>query len=276
MSGKGVEALADREELGVLNFGELDRFSPNGIEKSVHQNKNTSAILRLIWDFICQGKDIVVLSRRNAAPWSFRARSDEPPRLEQFVMHLRQFLPPEDRKRLAISTAHAFKGLEKEAVIIPDALDTSYPLIHPNWIFLRIFGDSLTQIHDDERRLFYVALTRAGNSLAILTERRRQSPFLDDIRRTIPISSLDWDKIPALPSLDSPRLEVRVYDAYKVKDQLKTLGYKPNFGTKPFYWSKAVIAEGFSFETLMEQPWAAGGVGIEVHSDSGELLHKRT
>jgi DNA helicase-4 len=44
-------------------------------------------------------------------------------------------------------------------VIVLDAVKRSYPLIHPNWVFLRVFGDSIDSIEDEERRLFYVATT---------------------------------------------------------------------------------------------------------------------
>jgi len=41
---------------------------------------------------------------------------------------------------ICISTTHRFKGLEEPAVIVLDAVQRSYPLIHPHWVFPRIFG----------------------------------------------------------------------------------------------------------------------------------------
>src|SRR4029450_9187279 len=38
-----------------------------------------------------------------------------------------------DRGRVTISTTHKYKGLEQSAVIVLDALDRSYPLIHTTW-----------------------------------------------------------------------------------------------------------------------------------------------
>ena len=61
-----------------------------------------------------------------------------------------------------------------------DAIDLRYPLLHPNWIFTRVFGDSIEHLTDEERRLFYVALTRAKEELYILTENNNPSPFLED------------------------------------------------------------------------------------------------
>jgi DNA helicase-4 len=46
-------------------------------------------------------------------------------------------------------------------------------------VLFTIFGRNEADIIDEERRLFYVALTRAKEKLYILTERDRESPFLD-------------------------------------------------------------------------------------------------
>ena len=64
--------------------------------------------------------------------------------------------------------------------------------------------------------------------------------------------------------------ELPVYNAYEVRDQLRSLGYEWNSADK--YWYKVVFSEGFSFENLCAQPWAVN-CKIEVYSDDGELLH---
>ncbi|MCR4404035.1 MAG: hypothetical protein NUW06_01845 [Candidatus Acetothermia bacterium] len=225
--------------------------------------------------FLDQGQDVVILSRRNGAPWyvNYAERgSGKPDDLQRFLEHLRSFLPEEDRGRVGISTAHKYKGGEKQAVIVLDAVERSYPLIHPNWVFLRVFGDSIETIEDEERRLFYVAVTRAKDSLALVTESLRESPYLDDIRKHMSLTSLSWDELPAVPSLDQPRLEIRVFGAYRVKDELRDHGYQWN-GTEK-YWYRTVPAEGFSFDALLRQPWARQVSKIEVYCEMRELLHR--
>src|SRR5699024_4477064 len=115
--------------------------------------------------------------RRNGLPWNVAVGDHRiPDRLNRFLAHLRNFLPEQDRERVTISTAHGFKGLESPAVIVLDALAGEYPLIHPSWVFLRVFGHSPEVIEAEERRLFYVAMTRASRSLALVTDANRPSP----------------------------------------------------------------------------------------------------
>lgn len=174
---------------------------------------------------------------------------------------------------LRISTTHRFKGLKEPAVIVLDAVQRSYPLIHPHWVFLRIFGDSIDSIVDEERRLFYVAVTRAKDSLALITETPRESQFLDDIGSHATLYNLSWEDLPLVPSPDGAHIEIRVYNAYKVKDQLKDLRFRWN--SKGRYWYRAVLEEGFSFDRLIEQPWVSGGVKIQIYDENGNLLFSR-
>ena len=113
--------------------------------------------------------DVVLLARRHGVPWyvNYPARVNGPVQdhLERFCEHVRSFLPPDDRGRVTASTAHSYKGREQQAVIVLDAVARSYPLLHPQWVFLRVFGDSLASVEAEERRLFYVAMTRAQHKL---------------------------------------------------------------------------------------------------------------
>lgn len=146
-------------------------------------------------------------------------------------------------------------------------------MIHPNWVFLRVFGDSIDRIADEERHLFYVAVTRAMDSLALVTESSMESPYLNDIRRHANLDELTWSDLPLMPSLDGSRLEIRVFNAYAVKDQLKNLEYRYHGEGK--FWQRAVLEEGFSFEALLGQPWVRKKVKVEVWSESGEMLHQK-
>ena len=138
-----------------------------------------------------------------------------------------------------------------------------------------MFKDSINKIEREERRLFYVAVTRAMNSLALITDAQTQSPYLLDMNSHHPIETLWWDDLPPVSSLESPRLEIRVFNkhTYDIRDQLKDRKFKWNEPKR--YWHKAVMAEGFSFDLLIEQPWANSAVKIEVYTESLELLYER-
>lgn len=278
MSGLGAPAVPDMSNPGWLRTLVLSEFRPTAAERAHHNgDEATPALLRLIKLFLDKGRDVVILCRRNGVPWyvsysdGLREGQDG---LERFAEHLRSFLPDEDRKHVSVSTVHKYKGLEKEAVVIPDADEGSYPLIHPNWVFLRVFGDSLAGIVAEERRLFYVALTRSKHSLAIVSDSRSsQSRYLADIQEHMDIDDLNWKTLPPVPSQDGARVEVRVSNAYDVRDQLKELGYRWNDPGK--YWYRTMMADGFDLGTLCQQRWAVDGVRIDVYSEAEELLESK-
>jgi len=277
MYGRGRVAEAYRADAGYARLCDLSVFSPSPSEIARHNGDEvTPALLRLIRWLFDFGWDIALLSRRNGIPWYVnfsQPAAGSANSLGRYLEHLRSFLPEEDRRRIGISTVHRYKGLEQSAVIVLDAIGQSYPLIHPNWLFLRVFGDTIERIVDEERRLFYVAITRAREALALLTEPTTESPFLNEIDRWCQLPVLSWEELPPLPSLEGPRLEIRVFHAYEVRDELKKLSYRWNAGGK--YWHKAVMEDSFSSDALVKQPWVNETVGIEVHNDADELVFKR-
>ena len=188
--------------------------------------------------------------------------------LQAFVEHIRSFLPEEDRVRVKASTVHSFKGLEETAVVVIDALGGSYPLIHQTWGFLRVFGDTLTQIVEDERRLFYVAASRAVKTLLLFTESHRESEFLRDILHKAPISKLDWRALSPVGEF----LEIGIYDAFDTKNELRRRGYR--WDNQRRAWCRAVPRDGFSFEALTRQAWVRAVGRVEVRSMASQLLYE--
>ncbi|MGI8635544.1 MAG: 3'-5' exonuclease, partial [Segetibacter sp.] len=96
-------------------------------------------------------------------------------------------------------TIHAAKGLEAKAVFVIGLTEGSggFPDI---WLEDRIFQVIKKANHDllmeEERRLFYVAITRAKDKLFLITEKGSESSFLKEIpdiftvRTSIPIKSI--------------------------------------------------------------------------------------
>ncbi len=85
------------------------------------------------------------------------------------------------REKIRVDTVHSFKGKEADIVIILRANEGAFPLIHPDNVLFKFFGVTEKDVLDEERRLFYVALTRAAEKLYLLTEQERESPFLQEL-----------------------------------------------------------------------------------------------
>jgi DNA helicase-4 len=275
MDGLGEPGTADRDETGTVAVAELNQLATSAAEREQHgQDAISPAILRLVRSHLDRGQDVVLLSRLNKIPWPVAYRPNERSirnGLDRFVEHLRSFLPEEDRGRLHISTTHKFKGMEQTAVIVLDAVGSSYPFIHPMWGFFRILGDTPEHLVEEERRLFYVAISRSLESLTLVSENGIESPFLEAIKRHAELKKVLWDEFPPVPSLDGERLEIRVSNAFDIRDQLKDQNYE--FVGVGKYWRKAVVAEGFSLDRLAAQPWNRGKVRISVVSEDGEIRH---
>lgn len=276
MHGFGKPALPAKTNPGDVLLCPLDKLKLTAIEQSIHNGDEiTPAILRLIKRYLSLGRNIVLLSRRNGLPWFVNyttKRSIASDDLQIFRDHLLKFLPEEDHKLVQISTTHKYKGEEDSIIIIVDAVERSYPLIHPNWIFLRAFGESIENIESAERRLFYVALTRPRESLLIVTESNQKSPYLKDIEAHLTLKQIDWNKHSPPASLNGEHVEVRVKNAYDVKEDLKRLGFRWN--AKGGYWYRAFLREGFVFEDLLQQGWVNQRLEIKVYSEMQELINE--
>ena len=91
-------------------------------------------------------------------------------------------------ERIRFSTAHKFKGGECDTVFVVSPHTGTFPLVNLTSIELfQLFGDTAEKAEEDERRLFYVAMTRARERLVFLCESARasDSPFLDPIESLI-------------------------------------------------------------------------------------------
>ena len=71
------------------------------------------------------------------------------------------------RSNLYLSTIHSSKGLEYDTVFLIDLVKNEFPIIFSD--------DDRFEKLEEERRIFYVAITRAKNSLYILSLKRRNN-----------------------------------------------------------------------------------------------------
>ncbi|WP_420622127.1 3'-5' exonuclease [Candidatus Poriferisodalis sp.] len=182
------------------------------------------------------------------------------------------------RDHIIVDTAHSYKGLECDSVVILDAVANHYPLIHPHWIFGQIFGDTLEYIEAAELRLFYVAVSRAKDRLIICTQDSKRSPFLDTIRSARDVPTLDLNKLPSVVRKDSHRYEVRVLNSYEVRKLLKDDGFTfvPESDSRLPYWSKVIPAEEVSADWIDKALWNDGNVIIEVYDQTNKRIWSST
>jgi len=95
------------------------------------------------------------------------------------------------RRRIAVANIHQFKGEERDVVIIMDVNDATYPFISEYYdLYNTFFGESITTMIEDERRLFYVGVTRAKSTL-YLCRTEPVSRFLPGFENRSNLSSND-------------------------------------------------------------------------------------
>ena len=98
--------------------------------------------------------------------------------------------PPEPSSEgLILSTVHSSKGLEYETVYLLDVLDGILPAVtEPK-------GPEEKRRYQEERRLFYVAMTRAKDHLYLFSCLDRGSAFIRELRRELPVEKTEEDDL---------------------------------------------------------------------------------
>lgn len=108
--------------------------------------------------------------------------------LEEFSTKLKHCFSPAQLKEMGdysrkvqVLTAHRSKGLQADTVIVVDVCQGTFPLFHPDQQLSEMFGPTVDKVLAEERRLFYVAMTRAKENLFLLTDSGNKSDFLQEI-----------------------------------------------------------------------------------------------
>lgn len=112
------------------------------------------------------------------------ALADGNPSVPDFLTrmdHLRELTADnaqDARTGIILTTAHSSKGLEYDSVFLIDIYDGQFPGSKAVEVLGRKHNMDLIQ---EERRLFYVAMTRAKNHLCVFSIKGRQTSFIDEI-----------------------------------------------------------------------------------------------
>ena len=89
-----------------------------------------------------------------------------------------------ERAKLQFLTAHSSKGLSADNVVIVNAKDATYGFpskVDDDPVLNLVVENDQTYNYAEERRLFYVALTRTKNRVFILTPEKRPSVFIKEL-----------------------------------------------------------------------------------------------
>jgi DNA helicase-4 len=277
MSGRGSACQGSHGRARFVAVVDLAKFSPTSLEESIFKRSLlTPVVLRLAGAALAAGKSVVLLSARNVLSDPGGGAIS----LDRYLKALRDRLPSSVRHRLTVSTAHGYKGSQCDVVIVMDATATNYPLIHPNWVFSRVLGESEAEIVNESRRLFYVALTRAKDTLFVLTESGRRSPYLNDMSKRLSLPDVDWSKFPPILP-DDGWLVVKVLgdyaaiqplipglkaDSFRYRDLSRAGGDRT--------WDRAYRTTDLTVDFLNGSPWmrqaeALAVVGISVQFFDG-------
>jgi DNA helicase-4 len=82
---------------------------------------------------------------------------------------------------IEVVTAHRSKGKEADTVIVLDAVLGQFPKLHADNYLFTLFGTTVNDVLAEERRLFYVAVTRTQHRLMILSENGIESPYVEEV-----------------------------------------------------------------------------------------------
>ena len=169
----------------------------------------TSQLPRLLADPAARGldriwqslryKDYVDQQQLDANKFEIlRLLAEREPDLDAFLLRLDDLralaAAPPAGDGLILSTVHSSKGLEYDTVYLLDVLDGILPAVtEPK-------GPEEQGQYQEERRLFYVAMTRAQNHLYLFSCRDRDSVFIRELRQALPVEGREKDDVfSALP-----------------------------------------------------------------------------
>lgn len=159
---------------------------------------------------------------------------------------------------LIFSTMHSSKGLEFDNVYIMDAIDGVFPEYIPG----KKATDEEIKIYEEERRLFYVAVTRAKNNLCIFSK-KGSNTFICELLGT---------KAPTAPIGKGESTPIVTKTERKRTNNIgKTKPYAYNNSKKGYKTSSKIITESEYWDKYEE----IKNTGKIEHKTLGEGVVKR-
>jgi len=209
----GMPSLAMRSDIEIqplsnvhtcdcyINFNDdaKDRkfktFEEYGQKRNLDRSYQMAKIFRTCWELMrkysLRNTTFMILSRSDRLSYTYKEMYEFKRKLKTVFCksELKQFVDFD--KQVSCSTVHKAKGLEADVVIVLDVNERKFPIIHPNNQLHGIFGVTMADVYEEERRLFYVALTRARKMVYLLHEKNLKSEFVSDIDLQLKVPGKD-------------------------------------------------------------------------------------
>ena len=169
----GEVALIDPTKTYIDYKDDKDNVYKKAMMVSEGRNPSKAAVqyIKTVAEIIKVNKDkqkILLLHRNNDTSFWFIDLLAFYNRLCSAVVEKKFMHEDEFKEKVEILTMHRAKGLEADVVIILEADDGIIPMYHQDTHLFEIFGETEQIVLDDQKKLFYVAITRAKEKLYIL------------------------------------------------------------------------------------------------------------
>ena len=227
------EAVADKKDNdgNVLNDCILDdirKFYPDEDHEIAHDYQRRYDLLLTEIVKENRGKSIKFLNRTKDVRFEKNDCEDisEFEKIFKAKIEKRLKLSPEE---ISFSTVHTAKGLEADVVILLESDMGRFPIFHPDNHLYKVFGENEQKALDEQKRLFYVAITRPKEKLYIVhncdkTEEMNKEAIAKDGRDFLDL------------------LEINRFKKYK-KDSFMTLQRRIELGKVKYFRIKKIESE---------------------------------
>lgn len=245
-----VPAVSQAAE--IKHFANPD-FKEDPIEHVKLGNPALARLLRLITYALEHCEDVVILLRFKKL--KFMSGGNFELDVSNVLAQIEHIFGKQFASKIRFSTVHAFKGKEADAVILWDSNESVYPFVHNNWIFDSFFGVNREAIVREERRLFYVGVTRA-KSMLIVNSDVYPTDFLRSTQLT---KTPTWPETTISAKTSSERSFLRIFlNGWDEEEHLrKQLGdNKFRFSNKgEKFWERQILPGELNLDQIERAQW---------------------
>lgn len=189
----------------LVGFSELSRYAKEGVINLLTllpmvTESNAVKAVQLIWNTAGYGQYVIankldftkytilcLLGEKEASPRDLLRRLTE---LQNAIRNHQN----STESKFILSTVHSSKGLEYERVFLLDVFDGTLP---SKAIPDPTSQDEIKQ-YEEDRRLYYVGMTRAKNELYLFNCRNTESVFTTEVLNSLPQEIVDTDSVMAV------------------------------------------------------------------------------